>query len=369
MPRDEVRATVRRPEAGEALRLLGAKVAVRPIEEPDELIEILPRVHTIVHLVGGVNQPSDEEILAANYGSTLAAVAAAKEGSVRRMILLSVPGASVDHPHPFLRAKGLAEEVVVHSGLEHAVLRSSHAYGLGGLWFASTVMGAEHGFVVGDGSQRVAPVLADDVAKVVAAIDDRRDPIEGVWNLAARRSSPPTRCSRSSERAACRRTSIRRRAAERLADLLEIPVSVRATEFFAASSSRTRLALPRRRRRARRRRRVRGRDDAVRGWAPRGRREVSVEGRLIGCAAMPELVHLDVDDGVGIVRLDRPPANAISLQLSIELLVALEEAGVTRRRRRARPVGRSEALRGRRGHQGDGRSRPRRDPRTGDEAR
>jgi enoyl-CoA hydratase/carnithine racemase len=42
---------------------------------------------------------------------------------------------------------------------------------------------------------------------------------------------------------------------------------------------------------------------------------------------MPELVHLEVDDGVGIVRLDRPPANAISLQLSIDLLSALEEAG------------------------------------------
>jgi enoyl-CoA hydratase/carnithine racemase len=42
---------------------------------------------------------------------------------------------------------------------------------------------------------------------------------------------------------------------------------------------------------------------------------------------MPDLVHLDVDDGVGIVRLDRPPANAISLQLSIDLLAALDEAG------------------------------------------
>jgi enoyl-CoA hydratase len=41
---------------------------------------------------------------------------------------------------------------------------------------------------------------------------------------------------------------------------------------------------------------------------------------------MPELVRLDVDDGVGIVRLDRPPANAISLQLSTELLAALNEA-------------------------------------------
>ena len=234
--RDEVRATVRRPEAGAVLRQLGAKVAVRPVEEPDELIEILPRVHTVVHLVGGVNQPSDEEIFLANHGSTLAAVAAAKEGRVRRVILLSVPGAAIDHPHPFLRAKGLAEEVVVQSGLEHAVLRSSHAYGLGGLWFASTVIGAEHGFVVGDGSQHLAPVLAEDVARVVAAIDDRRDPIEGIWSLGGPdeltaddvfevvgEGREPTHLDPAS-------------AAERLSTLLELPVSVRATEFFARPS-------------------------------------------------------------------------------------------------------------------------------------
>jgi uncharacterized protein YbjT (DUF2867 family) len=234
--RDEVRATVRRPEAGEALRLLGAKVAVRPVEEPEELIEILPRVHTIVHLVGGVNQPSDDEIFAANHGSTLAAVTAAKEGGVRRMILLSVPGASVDHPHPFLRAKGLAEEAVVQSGLEHAVLRSSHAYGLGGLWFASTVMGAEHGFVVGDGSQRMAPVLAEDVAKVVARIDDRGDPIEGIWSVRGPEELTADEVfeivGEGDEPAHLDPAS----AAERLSTLLAIPVSIRATESFAGPS-------------------------------------------------------------------------------------------------------------------------------------
>lgn len=233
--RDEVRATVRRADAGEPLRAMGAKVAVVPVEEPDDLIEILPRVHTIVHLVGGVNQPTDEEILAANHGSTLAAVAAAKEAGVRRVILLSVPSASIDHAHPFLRAKGLAEEVVVQSGLEHAVLRSSHAYGLGGLWFAATVMGADHGFVVGDGTQRSAPVLADDVADVIAAIDDRRDPVEGTWRLngpqelsaddvfAIEGDGSPVHVDPAE-------------AAERLTALLGIGVSVRATELFAASS-------------------------------------------------------------------------------------------------------------------------------------
>jgi uncharacterized protein YbjT (DUF2867 family) len=234
--RDEVRATVRRPEASEPLRALGAKVAVVSVEEPDELIEILPRVHTIVHLVGGVNQPSDDEILAANHGSALAAVAAAKEAGTRRVILLSVPGASVAHEHPFLRAKGLAEEVVVQSGLEHAVLRSSHAYGLGGLWFAATVMGADHGFVVGDGTQRCAPVLAADVAQVVAAIDDRRDPVGGTWSLGGPEELTADEVFAIEGEGGEPAHLDAGEAAERLTALLDIPVSARATGLFATSS-------------------------------------------------------------------------------------------------------------------------------------
>jgi uncharacterized protein YbjT (DUF2867 family) len=181
--RDEVRATVRRPDVADELRALGAKVAVWTAEDPDDLIEILSRVHTLIHLVGGMGHPDDDEVFRANHGSTLAAVAAAKEAGVRRLILASVPGADPDSAHPFLRAKGLAEEVVVHSGLEHAVLRCAHAYGLGGRWFTATVVAAEHGFVVGGGDQRLAPLFADDVGAAVAAIDDRRDGIAGTWHL------------------------------------------------------------------------------------------------------------------------------------------------------------------------------------------
>ena len=41
---------------------------------------------------------------------------------------------------------------------------------------------------------------------------------------------------------------------------------------------------------------------------------------------MGEYVRLEVDDGVGVVRLDRPPANAIDLQLGLELQEAIREA-------------------------------------------
>ena len=41
---------------------------------------------------------------------------------------------------------------------------------------------------------------------------------------------------------------------------------------------------------------------------------------------MGELVRLEVDDGVGLVRLDRPPANAIDHQMGLELQEAFREA-------------------------------------------
>ena len=231
--REEVRATVRRPEAADGLRALGAKVTVRAIEEPDDLGEVLSRVHTLVHLIGGVNQPDDDEVLRANHGSTLAAVTAANEARVRRIVLCSVPGADPSAAHPFLRAKGLAEEVVVHSGLEHAVLRCAHAYGLGGLWFTATVVAAEHGLVVGDGEQLLAPLFADDVAAAVAAIDDRPHDVAGVWHL----EGPDVLTADDLFRLLAEGEEAEHlgpeEAAARLTELLEFPLSRGAAELFA----------------------------------------------------------------------------------------------------------------------------------------
>ncbi len=42
---------------------------------------------------------------------------------------------------------------------------------------------------------------------------------------------------------------------------------------------------------------------------------------------MAEFVHLDVAEGVGVVRLDRPPVNAIDVRVGRELLEVVREAG------------------------------------------
>jgi uncharacterized protein YbjT (DUF2867 family) len=236
---DEVRATVRRAEAAGPLRELGAKVAVQAGETVDDIAEILPRCHTLVHLVGGTNQPDPGALFWANHGSVLTALAAAKEAGTTRFVLLSVPGADPDHTHPFLRAKGLAEEAVRASGLEHAIVRCTHVYGLGGLWFAATVNGAAVNppFVCGPGTQQVAPVAADDLAAVVASIDDHAEPLAGTWGLEG--PDAPTadgfaRLLRDDDETPSHADG--QAAAATLTTLLGTPVDAVTTSFFAMAS-------------------------------------------------------------------------------------------------------------------------------------
>jgi uncharacterized protein YbjT (DUF2867 family) len=183
--RDEVRATVRRPADAVFLRELGAKVAVRDLDTPDTLAEILPRCHTLVHLIGGFDQPDPDSLFRANHGSVVLAIEAAKRAKTKRFVLLSVPGADPDAPHPFLRAKGLAEAAVRDSGLQHGILRVTHVYGIGGLWFTAAVEGAlaDPPFVVGPGDQELAPTYVEDVASVIAGIDDASGELAETWGL------------------------------------------------------------------------------------------------------------------------------------------------------------------------------------------
>jgi len=185
LARDEVRATVRRPEAAEPLRNMGAKVTVRDLDTPGALTEVLKRCHTLVHLVGGVAQPDADALFRANHSSVLTALAAAHEAGIARFVLVSVPGADVSATHPFLRAKGFAEEAVRAAPMDHAIVRATHVYGLGGLWFTAVVEGAiaEPPLVLGAGTQVYAPLLAEDLGAVVAAIDDAPGELRGTWGL------------------------------------------------------------------------------------------------------------------------------------------------------------------------------------------
>ena len=239
LARDEVRATVRRSSEATYLRQLGAKVAVRDIDSPDALSEILAGCHTVVHLIGGVAQPDPDELFHANHGSVLRALDAARDTGVKRFVLLSVPGADPETTHPFLRAKGLAEEAVRASGMQHAIVRSTHAYGLGGLWFTAAVEGAlaEPPFVIGGGDNELAPIFAEDVGSLIAAIDDAEAELAGTWGLEGPDVVTADDLARMLRGDAATPTHASgQAAAESLTRLLGVPIDAITASFLALPS-------------------------------------------------------------------------------------------------------------------------------------
>lgn len=183
--KDEVRAAVRDPASVEGLRALGAKVTLDRLDDASTLAEVLKGVFTLVHLVGGPDQPDDDALWEANHRSVLRAVEAAHTAGVRRIVFVSVPGASPDASAPFLRAKGFAEEAVTTSGLQYAVIRSAPVVGIGSAWFAAVVAGALESppVVWGAGDRSLAPVALGDLAAALAVADDVDTDLAGTWSL------------------------------------------------------------------------------------------------------------------------------------------------------------------------------------------
>jgi NADH dehydrogenase len=105
---------------------------------------------------------------------------------VARFLFLSSPGASASSPNAYLRAKGLAEDAVRSSGLDHLILRSTHVYGPGQRWFEDMLAAVRRLFaapIVGNGRQRIAPAHVHDVASALLAADDRAEPVTGTRGL------------------------------------------------------------------------------------------------------------------------------------------------------------------------------------------
>lgn len=184
--RGEVRALLRNAAGADALRSVGAKVAVADLADTATVATAMQGAHTVIHLAGGLSLADDDAYDPVNLGTARDALQAATEADVMRFLLLSYPGASPDSPNAYLRAKGLAEEAVRESGLQHLILRSTHVYGPRQAWLDGMRAAASRpvaATVVGTGRQRIAPVYVEDVARALVAGDDRAGAVEGTFGL------------------------------------------------------------------------------------------------------------------------------------------------------------------------------------------
>lgn len=136
--------------------LPGTEVAVASYDDPAAMVEAFTGIPTLF-LVSAAEHPQ-------RVRQHLAAVDAAAEAGVERVVYTSFVAASPDATFTFARHHALTEDRVREHGLRHTFLRDS-------LYLDYLpLMAGEEGIIRGPaGDGRVAPVSRDDIAEVAVA--------------------------------------------------------------------------------------------------------------------------------------------------------------------------------------------------------
>jgi uncharacterized protein YbjT (DUF2867 family) len=122
--RRPVRCLVRDPGRLGARRVR-VQLALGDLTDPPTFRNALRGVKVVVHLAGSRRDQRRGSIEELNGIATWRLAEAARRAGVQRFVLLSALGASAHDRTRFLRAKALAEEVVLGSGLEAVVVAPS----------------------------------------------------------------------------------------------------------------------------------------------------------------------------------------------------------------------------------------------------
>lgn len=162
--------------SGQVGRALQARLAdvpnvVVPLGRADDLARSLRDVQVLVHLAGGLRPRRPDTYRSSNLETVEAAVHALADSTVTRVVFLSFVTAEANSPNPYLRYKGQAERVLLDSGVPTVVFRTGHVIGppsAPGPTAASLLASRGRVSVLGDGTQRVSPVLLEDVVEAVA---------------------------------------------------------------------------------------------------------------------------------------------------------------------------------------------------------
>jgi len=185
----EVRALVRNPsgKAATTLAAWGAELVRGDMTDRESLRGAVEGSEVVVHLVA-IRQGSGEQFRRVMEDGTRDLVAAAKEGGVKRFVLMSALGTTEETKDlvPYYHAKWEEEQAVSGSGLEHVIFRPSFVFAKdGGILptFRRLAKVAPVTPITGSGKQRIQPIWIDDVAAYFAQSVDKPEAANGTFEL------------------------------------------------------------------------------------------------------------------------------------------------------------------------------------------
>jgi NADH dehydrogenase len=125
-----VRTLIRPSQSSPKLpRSVPVDVAVSSLNDERGLRAAMVGVDVIYHLASGEWRGPRASLMEIDIQGTRAVVEAAEDAGVRRIFYVSHLGADRASAYPVLKAKGIAEEFIRRSKLDHTILRTAIVYG------------------------------------------------------------------------------------------------------------------------------------------------------------------------------------------------------------------------------------------------
>jgi NADH dehydrogenase len=146
-------------------------ISVRTIDygDRDELADALTASCFVIHLAGILFEGPASSYQTANIDTTHAVTEACKQAGVQFIVLVSALGADSGAANRYLRSKGIAEEVVNHSGLGAAIIRTPILLGPGMAATRAVMHAASQRAVtlLGGGRHVIRPLDVDDLSRAI----------------------------------------------------------------------------------------------------------------------------------------------------------------------------------------------------------
>jgi nucleoside-diphosphate-sugar epimerase len=140
------------------------------LEDRDALRRLVTETDAVIHVAGVISAPDAAGFEAGNVEGTLAMLAAATAGGIRRFVHVSSLAAREPQLSLYGASKAKAEQLVGRSGLDWAIVRPPAIYGPGDRETLELFKMARLGLVLLPPKGRVSLLHVDDLARLLLAL-------------------------------------------------------------------------------------------------------------------------------------------------------------------------------------------------------
>ena len=168
------------------------KPTVINYDDIKSLEKALDGADIVIHLAGILIETKHSNYANANIAATASIVDAAKKSDVKSIIFISVVGASPESRNAYFRSKGVAEELVLSSGLGARILRTPILFGpnAAGSQAIIGMISSGQAKLLGGGHYQMRPLDIDDLSEALTILCSTSIQDQVTYELVGPESAP-----------------------------------------------------------------------------------------------------------------------------------------------------------------------------------